>query len=136
LGGPVATQDDFFKGGETIRGFAPYGYGPRDVSGVALGGKNFINGTAEVSFPLPLLPPDFGLRGAVFADAGTLFGADVPTPCPGCSVQDDSSIRTSVGASIIWASPFGSIRADFADAITKATYDQTQIFRLGAGAAF
>jgi outer membrane protein insertion porin family len=136
IGGPVSTEDDFFKGGETIRGFAPYGYGPRDVSGLALGGKNFINGTAEVSFPLPFLPPDFALRGAVFADAGTLFGADVPAPCPGCAVQDDASIRSSVGASIIWASPFGSIRADFADAITKTTYDQTQIFRLGAGAAF
>jgi len=139
LGAPVATQDDFFKGGETIRGFAPYGYGPRDLTtGLALGGKTFVGGTAEVSFPLPLLPPDFGLRGAVFADAGTLFGADVPASCGGiCGpVADDAMIRSSVGASIIWASPFGSIRADFADAITKATYDQTQFFRLGAGTAF
>ena len=140
LGGPVATVDDFFQGGETIRGFAPLGYGPRETgtgSNLAVGGKNFIAGTAEVSFPMPLLPPDFGMRGAVFADAGTLFGADVPALCtPPCAVQDNASIRTSIGASIIWASPLGNIRADFAEALTKGGYDQTQFFRLGAGAAF
>jgi outer membrane protein insertion porin family len=142
FGGPVATADNFFKGGETIRGFAPLGFGPRDTTlgptgGLAVGGKNFIAGTAEVTFPMPMLPPDFGLRGAVFADAGMLFGADVPScPAPGCTVVDDAAIRSSVGASILWASPFGSIRLDFAQALTKASYDKTQFFRLGAGTQF
>ena len=137
FGGPVATADNFFKGGETVRGFAPLGYGPRDSTGLAVGGKNFVAGTAEVTFPLPLMPPDYGLRGAVFADAGMLFGSDVPT-CPGgpCTVADDMGIRSSVGGSIIWASPFGNIRADFAQVLTKQSYDQTQFFRLGAGASF
>ena len=139
LGGPVATADNFFKGGETIRGFAPLGYGPRDTStngGIAVGGKNFVAGTAEVSFPLPLAPPDFGLRGAVFADAGMLFGADNPNPGLPLTIADDMGIRSSVGGSIIWASPFGNIRADFAQVLTKQSYDQTQFFRLGAGASF
>ncbi len=138
LGQPVATSDDFFKGGETIRGFAPLGFGPRETSSnLALGGKNFVAGTAEVQFPLPFIPPDFGLRGAVFADAGMLWGADVPSSCAGkCTVVDDTAIRSSVGGSLIWASPFGPIRADFAEALTKQSYDQTQIFRIGTGAAF
>ena len=145
LGQPVATTDDFFKGGETIRGFGSLGYGPRyfDPSAgknIALGGKNFVNGTAEVQFPMPAVPPDFGLRGAFFADAGILWGADVPSSCTGtCSpskVMDDMAIRSSVGASIIWASPFGPIRADFAQALTKKSYDTTQIFRIGTSAAF
>jgi outer membrane protein insertion porin family len=140
LGGAVATSDNFFKGGETIRGFAPLGYGPRDTTlgatgGIAVGGKNFVAGTAEVSFPLPLMPPDFGLRGAVFADAGMLFGSDNPGIGP-VSIIDDMGIRSSVGGSIIWASPFGNIRADFAQVLTKQSYDQTQFFRLGAGASF
>ena len=86
LGQPVSTIDNFFKGGETIRGFAPLGYGPRYVGGganIALGGKNYINGTAEVQFPFPAVPPDFGLRGAFFADAGVLWGADIPASCSG-----------------------------------------------------
>lgn len=138
LGQSVAISDNFFKGGETIRGFAPLGYGPRDntggTAGVALGGKNYVAGTAEVSFPLPMLPPDFGLRGAVFADAGMLFGVD--NPCGGCTIFDDTAVRTSVGGSIIWASPFGAIRFDVAQAINKQSYDKTQMFRLGAGTAF
>jgi outer membrane protein insertion porin family len=137
LGQPVNTLDNFFKGGETVRGFAPLGYGPRETStNTALGGKNFVAATAEVQFPLPFLPPDFGLRGAFFADAGLLWGADIPSTCTGCVVVDDTAIRTSVGGSIIWASPFGPIRADFAQAINKQNYDQTQVFRIGTGAAF
>ncbi|CAN5241718.1 outer membrane protein assembly factor BamA [soil metagenome] len=136
LGQPVASIDNFFKGGETIRGFAPMGYGPRDTTvggGFAVGGKNYVNATAEVQFPLPMIPPDFGLRGAFFADAGMLFGNDVPT---GGAVTSDAGIRTSVGGSIIWASPFGPIRADFAQALTYQSYDQLQVFRLGAGTQF
>jgi outer membrane protein insertion porin family len=141
LGQDVATADNFFKGGETIRGFAPLGYGPRDNTagnptggGLAVGGKNFVAGTAEVTFPLPMLPPDFGLRGAVFADAGVLFGVD--SPSGSVTYFDDTAIRSSVGGSIIWASPFGQIRGDFGYALTKQSYDKTQFFRLGAGTQF
>jgi outer membrane protein insertion porin family len=146
LGAPVAISDNFFKGGETVRGFAPLGFGPRDTTtgalasgggGVAIGGKNYVAGTAEATFPLPMLPPDFGLRGAVFADAGMLFGVDTPAGCVApCSFVSDTAIRSSVGGSIIWASPFGQIRLDVAQALTKMPYDKTQMFRFGAGAAF
>lgn len=141
LGQDVRTKDNFFKGGETIRGFAPFGYGARDISGgasdgTAIGGKNYVAATAEVQFPVPFLPPDFGLRGAVFADAGTLFDFDRPASAVGLSVGDDPSIRSSVGGSLLWASPFGLLRADFAYALTKETYDETQVFRFSAGTRF
>ncbi len=146
IGQPVSTTDDFFRGGETIRGFASLGYGPRyfdpGVANVALGGKNYVNGTAEVQFPLPAVPPDFGLRGAVFADAGILWGADVPSSCTSgatcdsTKIVDDTAIRSSVGASLIWQSPFGPIRADFAKALTKKSYDSLQFFRIGTSAQF
>ena len=141
LGQKVAISDNFFKGGETVRGFAPLGFGPRDTtpgattgSGLSVGGKNFVVGTAEVTFPLPFTPPDFGLRGAVFGDAGMLFGVD--NPGNGVTFADDTAIRSSIGASLIWASPFGKIRADFAKALTFKSYDKQQIFRLGAGTQF
>ena len=68
--------DLFYKGGETIRGFNRGGFGPRDtLTGDALGGDTFWSATAEVRFPFPLIPDDLGMSGAVFADAGSLFGA-------------------------------------------------------------
>ncbi len=35
-----------------------------------------------------------------------------------------------MGASIIWDSPFGPLRGDFAHVINKATDDRTQVFTL------
>jgi outer membrane protein insertion porin family len=37
---------------------------------------------------------------------------------------------------LIWSSPFGPIRFDFAQALTKADYDKTQFFRFTGGTAF
>ena len=151
----IRTVDDFFKGGETIRGFAPSGLGPRDViSGDPYGGKNFYAGTAEVRFPIPFVPDDLGFGGAIFADAGSVWGTDaahyansyiVKNPGNFCgtstyaclySVQDSDAIRASVGASLIWASPIGPLRADLGWAVLKQSFDQTQVFRFGAATKF
>ena len=45
-------------------------------------------------------------------------------------------IRSSVGASLIWASPLGPIRFDYAYAIIKGKYDQLQSFNFTGGAQF
>jgi outer membrane protein insertion porin family len=45
-------------------------------------------------------------------------------------------IRTSVGGSIIWASPLGPIRIDVAYPVIKGKYDQTQIVNFSGGASF
>jgi outer membrane protein insertion porin family len=146
--------DDFFKGGETIRGFAPSGIGPRDpYTSDPLGGKTFWATTAEVRFPLPFVPDDLGFGGAVFADAGSLWGTDAAKlasaylqkhgssctatpPYNPCLVSDSDAIRASVGASLIWNSPIGPLRADFGYAILKEAFDQTQVFRFGAATKF
>ncbi len=75
-GEDVRLLDLFYKGGETIRGFNTSGFGPRDLlTGDALGGQTFWATTAEVRFPLPFIPEEIGMGGAIFADAGSLFGA-------------------------------------------------------------
>ncbi len=153
-GQDIRTVDDFFKGGETIRGFATAGIGPRDrLSGDPLGGTTFYAGTAEVRFPLPFVPEDLGFGGAIFADAGTLYGTDadklakaylVKHPCgtgglpATCytGVEDSDAIRASVGASLLWNSPVGPLRADFGYALLKQAFDQTQVFRFGAATKF
>jgi len=145
-GDEVRMLDSYFKGGETIRGFDKAGYGPRDLStGDALGGTTYWAATAEVRFPLPFIPDDLGMSGAIFADAGSLFNvseraADVlascTTPSGEACLADDSTIRSSVGASLMWNSPVGPLRMDFAKALTKEKYDEEQFFRFGASTKF
>ena len=78
-GDQLRVTDNFNLGPSLVRGFAPGGIGPRDVSmpgsnNNSLGGTNFVGGTVELQFPMFGMPKDLGLKGAVFADAGTLFG--------------------------------------------------------------
>jgi outer membrane protein insertion porin family len=153
-GQDVRLIDLFFRGGETIRGFNVAGYGPRDLNtNSALGGQTYWATTAEIRFPIPFVPDDLGIQGAVFADAGSLFGAgagakNAPQGCGANAIPnglggfenvclaDSSAIRSSVGASLMWASPVGPIRMDFAQTLTKQPYDQTQFFRFGAASKF
>jgi outer membrane protein insertion porin family len=139
-GEDVRLLDLFYKGGETIRGFKSSGIGPRDLASVnldALGGQTYWTTTAEVRFPLPLLPDDLGMSGAVFADAGSLFGATKGAKAlTGVTLADDSSIRASVGASLLWNSPLGPLRLDYAKALQKEAYDKTQVIRFGASTKF
>ncbi len=145
-GGLIRTVDDFYKGGECVRGFAPAGIGPRDPStSDALGGKNFYCATAEVRFPLPFIPEDMGFGGAVFADAGSLWGTDANALAAAYVAKnggsftpatDSAGIRASVGGSLIWNSPIGPLRADFGYALMKEQTDQTQVFRFGAATRF
>jgi outer membrane protein insertion porin family len=154
-GEDVRLIDLFFKGGETVRGFDRSGYGPRDLNtGDALGGQNYWATTAEIRFPIPFVPDDLGIQGAVFADAGSLWGAGAGAKVnPGCvsngtatvnatggynnvCLADSTGIRSSVGASLMWASPVGPIRMDFAKVLTQETYDRDQFFRFGAATKF
>jgi outer membrane protein insertion porin family len=143
----VRLIDLFYKGGETIRGFDRGGFGPRDLNtGDALGGSTFWATTAEVRFPLPLIPDDLGMSGALFVDAGSLFGAgafakNAPAGCtPGDTTHvclvDDSSVRASAGFSLIWNSPLGPLRLDIAKAFLKKSYDEEQLIRFGASTKF
>jgi outer membrane protein insertion porin family len=139
IGEDVRLTDAFFKGGETVRGFESSGFGPRDsLTKDALGGNIFVAGTAEVQFPVPVLPRELGFKGAVFADAGTLFDTDFVAAdlAPGATILDDPSVRSSVGGSILWASPLGPLRADFAHVLTSEEYDEEQFFRFGGGTRF
>ncbi|MCB5202140.1 outer membrane protein assembly factor BamA [Neorhizobium sp. T786] len=126
--------DQFTLGGRQIRGFENNGIGPRMPNGDALGGTTYFTASAEVTMPMPAFPEDFGLRAALFADAGTLYGNDVANSA---GVEGTSmSWRASVGAGIQWASPFGSIRFDYAVPVVKEDFDETQEFRFSMANQF
>jgi outer membrane protein insertion porin family len=148
----VPILDRYFKGGDSLRGFERSGIGPRVLDPVtgdtdAIGGQTYAIGTAEVTFPLGL-PEEFGLKGAVFTDFGTLFNAPEDTlaagtgNCPGapnvapCTVFDTVAFRASVGAGVVWQSPFGPLRFDLAYPFAKAKYDQEEWFRFSIGTSF
>ena len=136
-GEDVRILDRFFKGGESFRGFERSGIGPRDVANAnqdAVGGQAFAIGTAEVTFPVGL-PEEFGVRGAVFTDVGTLF--DSPSAPAGTVIKgSDAALRASVGVGILWKSPLGPVRFDLAEAILKESYDKTELFRFSIGTRF
>jgi outer membrane protein insertion porin family len=130
--------DQFQSNDRMIRGFEYGGIGPYDAASGdndKLGGTTYFNASAEAQFPMPLFPESFGLRGAVFADAATLYGSDINVV--GVDVQgNDMEWRASVGAGIIWASPFGPLRVDYAVPVVKEDTDETQEFNFGVSTRF
>src|SRR5262249_55134042 len=133
-GQDVRLLDLFYKGSETIRGFAPAGYGPRDTLSAnqdALGGKMFYATTAEALFQIPGVPESMGLRGAVFADAGSLWGLNNTAASQPGVVGSTPALRASMGVGLAWDSPLGALRADYAIPLAKQSYDKTQPFSFG-----
>jgi outer membrane protein insertion porin family len=55
------------------------------------------------------------------------------TPAQSMQVTNSNVMRSSVGAGLTWASPFGALTIDYAVPLTKAAYDVTQPFRFSAG---
>ncbi|HVY52782.1 MAG TPA: outer membrane protein assembly factor BamA [Devosia sp.] len=117
-----------FNYGQTlVRGFQTQGMGPR-ISGEAVGYTAYAGGSVEAEFPIPMLPETYGLHGAVWADAAVIGGQGASGAVDPNSI--DQPLKSSVGASIIWDSPFGPLRGDVAYVISKATADKTQLFSL------
>ena len=162
-GGKLDAIDQFFMGPELVRGFQTAGIGPRDFATVtsgrladATGGTNYWGASAEVTFPMTFLPKDFGMRGAVYADAGAVWGYDSVRQLTAgggilpvclrdggivggvCTGKDTTGhyIRSSVGVGLLWNSPFGPIRFDYSFVLSKAPWDRTQFFRFSGGTRF
>jgi outer membrane protein insertion porin family len=129
----------FTAGGDSFRGFARNGLGPRDfcdapdcVTGQtdvddALGGNYFSILRLDASFPIGL-PEEYGIFGGVFADVGSLWGLDETDGSMG-EVDDDFYLRSSIGVSLFIDTPFAPLRFNFAKPLRKKDYDVTETFR-------
>ena len=137
-GNGVHAVEAFAPGAQLIRGFEGGGLGPRLQNGEYLGAVAYAGVSAEIEFPLPIVPESYGLSGAIWADAAWIDG--VNTPRLGANTVDPNSIdvpvRTSVGASIIWDSPFGPLRGDVAQVLNKSSADRTQVFQITMSSLF
>ena len=165
VGKDIRMLDHFQMGPNLVRGFAPNGIGPRDISYVALGatgdaigGTKYWGASAELQMPFWFLPKEVGIKGAVYADAGGLWDYQGPTSwaqtgevntagctpaskttvgtCTGLQADTSNTVRSSVGVGLIWQSPFGPLRFDYAVPITKGDYDRVQQFKFGGGTSF
>jgi outer membrane protein insertion porin family len=138
--------DHFKMGPNLVRGFAPSGIGPRDTTpgqfGDLLGGTMYWGASIEFQTPLFFLPKEIGMKFSTYADAGSLWNYKGPTTYPPTGeslptdIGDSALVRTSVGAGIVWDSPFGPLRFDYAWPLTKGPYDRLQQFRFGGGTRF
>jgi outer membrane protein insertion porin family len=142
-GQQVPLLDGFFGGPQLIRGFAPNGFGSRDVTpGTTqdnVGGNVYWTTSAELQSPMPLVTPDAQLKVALFSDAGSLWAtngssvSNLASLSPSQQIANSGALRASVGASLIWGSPFGAIRVDYAYPVAKQSYDVTQRLNFTAG---
>jgi outer membrane protein insertion porin family len=144
-GAQLPLLSGFFGGPQLVRGFAPNGFGPRDITpGTTmdnLGGNIYWTTSAELQAPMPFVPPDAQLKLALFSDAGSLWATNASTVpglarslSPAQQIANSQALRASVGASLIWDSMFGPIRVDYAYPVAKQSYDVTQRFQFHAGA--
>jgi outer membrane protein insertion porin family len=143
-GQPLPLLDGFFGGPQLVRGFAPNGFGPRDIApGTTqdnVGGNVYWTTTAELQAPMPLVSADAQLKVALFSDAGSLWanGASSASSLasslsPSQQIVNTRALRASVGASLIWNSMFGPLRVDYAYPLAKQSYDVTQRLNFTAG---
>jgi len=129
----------------------------------ALGGTKYWGASYELQMPFWFLPKEVGLKGAVYADAGGLSDYKGPTTwaatgelttpfnstctkstvtpatagtCTGLVYDNGNVVRSSVGVGLIWASPFGPLRFDYAVPLTKGQFDRVQQFKFGGGTSF
>jgi len=155
-GQQLRMLDHFQMGPNLVRGFAPAGIGPRDLTigttNDALGGSLYWGASLEAQTPLYFLPKDIGIKIAAFADAGNLWDYRGPTSwsVTGETLQvglnSATMVRSSVGVGLLWDSPLGPLRFDLAYPITKycatgsdgitQVCDRTQIFRFSGGTRF
>jgi len=137
----VPLMNSFFGGPTMVRGFAPNGFGPRDLTpGTTMdnvGGSMYWATTAELQIAIPGVPKEYGLKATAFVDAGSVFRYSGPTTFPGSAqslqVANGNVVRSSVGAGLTWDSPFGALTVDYAVPLTKAAYDVVQPLRFSAG---
>ncbi|MBB2168413.1 outer membrane protein assembly factor BamA [Gluconacetobacter aggeris] len=159
-GGRSDIIDNFYLGGNTLRGFLDGGAGPRSMGIPAytwngqsyamhsqedfIGGRFLYTASATLNFPMPF-GADMGIRGRYFVDMGGLDGLrvsrrytsypqDMPryTPVYG----DTLTPRVSTGVGFAWKSPFGLINIDLGIPVLKQKHDRTQLFRFGFGQQF
>jgi outer membrane protein insertion porin family len=137
-GAGVDGTETFRLGSQLVRGFQQNGMGPRAATGEALGATYYAGLSAEVEFPVPGVPENYGLSTSIWGDVGYVgdTSAAAKAKAGGVAKGMTQQLRSSIGASVIWDSPFGPLRGDFAYVLQKDAGDRTQLFSIAMKSIF
>ncbi|ETW10398.1 hypothetical protein H310_00714 [Aphanomyces invadans] len=142
---PARISDRFFLGGPlSLRGFNHKGVGPRAnpddggvVTGDSLGGEVFYSVGASLGFPFPLpLLAMLGVRGHVFANAGTVMGWNRVLDEKNWmkNILDDT--RAAAGVGLVVATRFGRLEANYSWVLKSLQGDRVKRAQIGLGMHF
>ena len=125
----IKLSERLFVPASKLRGFESGKIGPKD--GTDFIGGNFIT-SANISTTLPQILENYQNMDLIFfLDAANVWGVDYSS-----SIDDGSSIRSSVGIGIDWFTTVGPINFSFAQPILKEKTDITETFRFNLGTTF
>jgi outer membrane protein insertion porin family len=128
-GRPFPVFKNFYSGGlGSVRGFEQSTLGPRDVTGLSIGGARKITLNGEVIAPVPGAGNDRTLRIFGFVDVGNVYGEN--------DKVDFSTLRASTGVGVSWTSPLGPLRFAFAVPVRKFPGDRIQKLQFQIGSSF
>ncbi len=138
-GGNSRITDRFFLGGSSFRGFAVGGLGPRDNNGLgvndSLGGNFYAVARLDASFPVGL-PPELGIRGGLFIDAGSVWGMDGAPVGDSGPIDTSAQLRAAAGFALYWDTPIGPLVFNWANPLASVVGDETQTFSVSVKTAF
>jgi len=126
-------------GSRLVRGFKENTLGPKDDKGLPFGGNTLVSGTVSLIFPTPFMPDSKSVRTALFFDAGQVYDTRYRTRVlNGVTIhRNPTGLRYSVGASVLWNSPFGPITLSLAAPLNaKKGVDSKEPFAFSAGTTF
>ena len=120
---------NFYAGGPgSVRGYEVNSLGPRDNTGMVLGGPRRVLASMELLAPFPGMAKDKSVRLSGFVDGGAVYG---PSDMPG-----STGMRYSTGVAITWISPVGPLKFSYALPIHSQPIDELQRFQFTLGSMF
>ncbi|MDQ6975249.1 MAG: outer membrane protein assembly factor BamA [Mariprofundaceae bacterium] len=125
----------------SLRGYDYFGISLRDPASPLdpVGGDRQATASLDLFFPLPYMDTA-GIRGVLFADAGTIWGTAKGT-VGGLKLNvseqfSTAKVRASYGFGLEWASPVGPITLTWGKAQRQQPGDLTRTFEFGLGQSF
>lgn len=148
--------DNFYGGGwGSVRGFAQSTLGPLDqqcssisssgtcsgpTQGQPLGGNLEVDGSLNLTFPVPFEADNPNLRMGAFLDMGNVYDTYHNPTIWDSSNQPHyptfKNLRYAVGLSLQWISPIGPLAFSIAKPLNAKSGDQTQFFQFTLGTTF
>jgi outer membrane protein insertion porin family len=107
------------------------------IRGRKVGGTMAWSSSFELSFPMPMFPPEAEIFGTIFVDLGAVWRSRRGGDGENSEILHDAhEMRVSSGFCTAWNSPFGMFSIGYAWPLRKSEHDVTKKFMFGYGMKF